>query len=188
MSGSALQLHWITPAISDGDIERLSERNPELCFERTADGDLVVTPPAGSESGRRNAALTAMLATWNKAEGKGVVFDSSAGFKLPDSSLRSPDAAWVERARWERLTPSQREGFAPICPDVVFELVSRTDRGHQARQRIESFRRNGASLAILIDPYERTIEVDGERRAWEPVELKFPTCNSAFVLDPQDLE
>src|SRR5690348_7054014 len=120
MMSGATTIHWIRP-VSDEEIELLSERNPELCFERSAEGDLVVTPPAGSNSGRRNATLTGMLFAWNKAAGNGVVFDSSAGFVLPDSSLLSPDASWIRRSRWEQLTPEQRDRFAPVCPDVVME-------------------------------------------------------------------
>ena len=186
--GDTVLLHWITPAISDAEIEQLSSRNPELCFERSADGDLIVTPPAGSESGRRNALITAMLFLWNEAEGNGVVFDSSAGFRLPDTSLLSPDASWIQRSRWERLTLEEREAFAPICPDVVLELMSPSDRGARARERILAFRKNGAAIAVLVDPFERSLEINGVRQPWQTLELAFPGCVTSFTFDPRKLE
>jgi hypothetical protein len=40
MTSEATTIHWIRK-VSDERIELLSERNPELCFERNAQGDLV---------------------------------------------------------------------------------------------------------------------------------------------------
>ncbi|MBV8723113.1 MAG: Uma2 family endonuclease, partial [Candidatus Eremiobacteraeota bacterium] len=128
MMSEATTIHWIR-RVSDEEIQLLSDRNPELCFERSAEGDLVVSPPAGSNSGRRNATLTGILWSWNARAGKGVVFDSSAGFVLPDSSLLSPDASWIARSRWEGLTPQQQRRFSPLCPEVVMEIMSPSDRG-----------------------------------------------------------
>jgi Uma2 family endonuclease len=132
--------------------------------------------------------LTAKLYLWNEQEGKGVVFDSSAGFRLPDTSVYGPDAAWVQKWKWDALTEEQRERFAPLCPDVIFEIVSRTDSRREARERIDAFRSNGAFIAVLIDPYQRWVEINGDRRDWERIELRFPGCGTAFVLDPSDLE
>ena len=101
-------------------------------------------------------------------------------------ALIGGDQSW--RSRWERLTQEQRERFAPICPDVVLELMSRTDRGNRARERITSFRKNGAVWAVLIDPYKRAIEVNGETKPWEPIEFVFPGCETPFVLDPCELD
>jgi Uma2 family endonuclease len=186
--GTSALLHWTSSAISDEEFELLVARNPELCFERTAEGDLIVTPPTATDGGRRNAALTRALGNWNEREGKGVVFDSSTGFRLPDTAIRSPDASWIANARWEALSNDQRETYAPLCPDVAIEILSHTDNRKLARERIEAFRANGAALVVLIDPFARAIEVDGERRPWQRIELAFPGCDTPFVLDPASLE
>ncbi len=185
--GDTALLHWITPAISDEDFEQMVRRNPELNFERTAEGDLIVTPPTGSDGGRQSARLIIALGIWNDREGKGAVFDSSAGFKLPDTAIRSPDASWIERSRWESLTPAQRKTYAPICPDAVFELLSHTDRKREVRDRLASFRKNGASLAVLIDPLARKLEVDGAAVPWARIELTVARDAAPFVLDPETL-
>ena len=176
------------PTISDEEFELLVARNPELCFERTAEGDLIVTPPTSSDGGRRNAALMAALVNWNEREGKGIVFDSSTGFRLPDSAIRSPDASWIANARWATLSKVQRETYAPLCPDVAIEIISHTDNRKLARERIEAFRKNGAALVIVIDPFARALEVNGEAKPWQRIALAFPGCETPFVLDPASLE
>jgi Uma2 family endonuclease len=51
--------------------------------------------------------------------GIGYCFDSSAGFTLPDGSVRNPDAAWIEKLRWEKVPLEDKKRFAHICPDFV---------------------------------------------------------------------
>jgi len=186
--GTSALVHWTSPAISDEDFALLVARNPELCLERTAEGDLIVTPPTSSDGGRRNATLALALGVWNEREGKGVVFDSSTGFTLPDTAIRSPDASWIANARWAALSKDQRETYAPLCPDVAIEIVSHTDNRRLARERIEAFRKNGAALVVLIDPFARALEVNGEGKPWQRTALDFPGCETPFVLDSASLE
>jgi Uma2 family endonuclease len=89
----------------------------------------------------------------------GRTFDSSTGFHLPDDSVLSPDASWIERSRWEALSPAERKVFAPICPDVAFELASSSDKLPTVRDKIRAYLRNGAKLAVLISPKDGLIEI-----------------------------
>ena len=50
------------------------------------------------------------------------VFDRSTGFLLPDGSVLSPDGSAVRLERWQALTPAERQGFPPLCLDLVVEL------------------------------------------------------------------
>ena len=101
--------------------------NREWRIERTAEGDLRIMAPAGGGTGSRNAIITSILTTWALQDGTGVAFDSSTGFTLPNGATRSPDAAWVQRARLAALTAEQKEKFLPLCPDFVIELRSPSD-------------------------------------------------------------
>lgn len=121
----AITLTWIRP-VTDEELLDLSRRNPGYQFERNARGKLSVTF-RGSKSGNRNGRVMGQLANWADRHGGGLVFDSSTGFKLPDGSVRSPDASWLRRERWNALTEAEREGFAPLCPDAVFEIASPSD-------------------------------------------------------------
>lgn len=67
---------------SDADVLRTSVENPGWRIERDADGALLMTPPTGVETSRRNAALTSMLFEWAKRNGY-VALDRTAGFAYP---------------------------------------------------------------------------------------------------------
>lgn len=87
---------------------------------------LIIMPPTGGDTGDRNAEITMQLRRSAKQDKTGATFDSSTGFRLPNGAIRSPDAAWVNYERLNELTPEQRRGFMPLCPDVV-ELRSPSD-------------------------------------------------------------
>jgi len=168
--GSALELH-LDPAIvaDDAAFAALCRSNDDLRLERTAQGAIVVMAPAGGASGRRNAAIAAQLYLWARADGTGTSYDSSAGFRLPNSAIRAPDAAWVATARLAALPPGAEEGFVPLCPDFVVELRSPSDRIGEVRTKMREYVANGALLGWLIDPIERTVEVYRPGRAVERV-------------------
>jgi Uma2 family endonuclease len=153
----AIELDLLHP-VTDEELRLLSERTPGYQFERTADGRLVVSP-TGMESGRRSLKVAYQLERWNGRTRLGVVFDSSTGFRLPDGSLLSPDASWIRRERWERLSPEEREGFGSFCPDAVFEIRSSSQTPQELREKMQTYLRNGARIGVLIDPYTRTVEV-----------------------------
>jgi Uma2 family endonuclease len=99
------------------------------------------------------------LGSWAEADGTGVAFDSSTGFILPNGAERSPDAAWVSRSRWDRLTEKEQESFPPLCPDFVVELRSPTDNLKDLQAKMDEYMANGAQLGWLIDPFEKRVYV-----------------------------
>jgi Uma2 family endonuclease len=143
---------------TDDDIRALSARNPGYQFERTANGELVVTP-TGGRSGRCEAALIIQLGTWAKADGRGEVFSSATGFRLPDGSLLVPDASWVRGDRWDALSRQAQEDFVPLCPDAVFEVLSPSDRLPHLRRKCRNYLANGAGVVVLLDPERRAAEI-----------------------------
>ncbi|NBC18283.1 MAG: Uma2 family endonuclease [Bacteroidetes bacterium] len=138
--------------LTDDALYRLCRANRDVRIERTADGTLVVMAPAGGQTGRRNAYLVAQLVAWTQETGRGVAFDSSTGFVLPNGAMRAPDAAWVAQPRWDQLSDIEREQFPPLCPDFVIELSSASDRLQPAQDKMVEWMRNGCRLAWLIDP------------------------------------
>lgn len=126
--------------------------NDVLRIERSAEGEIILMPPAHSNTGTRNADLNADLTIWARTDGTGRYFDSSAGFKLPNGALRSPDASWILNSRLDALTSDERSGFFSICPDFVIELRSTSDSLTDLRTKMEEYMDNGARLGWLIDP------------------------------------
>lgn len=129
----------------------LCQANENSRLERDAKGNIIFMPPTGSETGRYNANLSGELWSWNRRIKSGQIFDSSTGFKLPNSAVRSPDVAWVSNNQWSRLSDADRQGFAPICPDFVVEIRSRTDDLKDLKEKMAEYRDNGTRLGWLID-------------------------------------
>jgi Uma2 family endonuclease len=144
-------------------------------------------PLASGDIGRRNAALTGRLANWAEADGRGVGFDSSAGFTLPNGAIRSPDVSWIARHRWEALSREQQRGFAPLCPDFVAELRSKSDLKPTLRKKMREYIRQGARLGWLIDLVDDTVEIFRPDRPVEvlerPATLSGEDVLPGFVLD-----
>jgi Uma2 family endonuclease len=143
------------------------QQNETLRIERTAEGDIILMPPAGPPSGARNADLNYQLVGWAKKDGNGIAFDSSAGFTLPSGAERSPDASWIRKERLASLTPEQRQGFWPICPDFVAEIRSPSDRLATLQVKMQEYLDNGAQLGWLLDPEPRHVYI---YRPGHPVE------------------
>ena len=145
--------------LSDDDFLELCRLNEALFFEQTANGELVIMSPTGSDTGHKNSRLNQQLANWSDLDGTGITFDSSTLFRLPSGAIRSPDAAWVANQRWNELTAKQRQGIAPLCPDFVAELRSPSDtlKGLQAKMR--EYIENGARLGLLLDRRARRVYV-----------------------------
>jgi Uma2 family endonuclease len=177
--------------ITDEQFYQLCQANRDLKFERTAKGEILIMPPTGSETGGRNAGLTAQLWLWNQQTRLGKSFDSSTGFRLPNGADRSPDAAWVRRDRWDALTAVQKRKFAPICPDFVVELCSPNDDIEDVQAKMQEYLANGIRLGWLIDPETRRIEIYRPNQAVEilhnPATISGEDVLPGFILDLQPI-
>jgi len=108
-------------------------------------------------------------------------------FKLPNGANRSPDAAWVQREKWDALTPEQRQRFPPLCPDFVVELRSPSDSLETLRAKMQEYLDNGMRLGWLIDPKTEQVEIYRPGRAVEILQAPTTLLGEAvlphFVLD-----
>ncbi|WP_442946880.1 Uma2 family endonuclease [Nostoc sp. CMAA1605] len=177
----------LTLTVSHEQFVQLALVNRDLQLERTAEGELIVMPPTGSDTGKRNLDITGQLWLWNRQAKLGIVFDSSTGFHLPDGSDRFPDAAWIRQDRWDALSIEQQETFAPICPDFVLELRSKSDSIEKLRTKMREYINNGARLGWLIDCKHQRVEIYRPGQAVEtlnhPVSLSGEDVLPGFVLD-----
>jgi Uma2 family endonuclease len=142
--------------LTDDELFRFCSANKELRIERDELGQLIIMSPAGSLSSNKNFILNSLFSQWVEANlDLGYAFDSSGGFVLSDKSMRSPDTAWIKKERWEALNSDAQEKFAPICPDFIIELRSKSDSLAELKKKMEKWISNGCSLAWLIDPIEK---------------------------------
>lgn len=133
--------------------------NQNLRIERTAEGEVIIMPPAFSDTGNRNFELAIEVGIWARKDGTGKGFDSSAGFTLPNGATRSPDTSWIKLDRWDALSDEQKSSFAPICPDFVIELRSASDRLKSLQEKMQEYIDNGTKLGLLIDRKKRTVHI-----------------------------
>jgi Uma2 family endonuclease len=145
--------------LTDEQLFELCQLNRDWRIEYTAQGELIVMPPTGGETGNQNAELTFQVQAWARSDQTGITFDSSTGFKLPNGATRSPDTAWVRGSRLAGLTRDQKQKFLPLCPDFVIELRSPTDSLEALQRKMQEYLDNGAQLGWLIDPLTRCIHV-----------------------------
>ena len=177
----------VPPAVglTDEQFYQLCVANEQWRLELTAEGELIIMPPTGGESGIRNADLTTDLSLWNRQTRLGKVFDSSTEFRLPNGAKRSPDVSWVKLERWEALSLEDRKRFPPLCPDFVIELRSETDSLKDLRAKMQEYQANGARLGWLIDPQTPLVEIYRPAQEAETINFsvdKPPTLSGADVL------
>jgi Uma2 family endonuclease len=182
-----LRLNVESVGLTPDQFYRLCGDNPELRLELTARKEIVIMPPAGSESGAWNFNVNTQLGEWIKKDGRGIGFDSSAGFTLPNGAVRAPDAAWVLREKWDALTKEERMKFAPVVPNFVIEIHSQSETLRQQKSKMEEYLAAGVQLGWLIDPFDRKVYI--YRQSGQPKVLENPESVSGdpelpgFVLD-----
>ncbi|MDJ1178302.1 Uma2 family endonuclease [Roseofilum sp. BLCC_M91] len=176
-----------TASITDEQFYQLCAANRNLRLERTAKGDLIVMPPTGGETSKRNSDLNLELALWNRQTQLGIVFDSSGGFTLPNGADYSPDASWIPLAKWEALTAEQKTKFLPLSPDFVIELRSPSDSLKLLQAKMQEYMDNGTRLGWLINPKNRQVEIYRQGQAKQvldnPLTLSGGDILPGFVLN-----
>ncbi|MBD2562606.1 MULTISPECIES: Uma2 family endonuclease [Nostoc] len=174
-------------ALTEDQFYEFCQLNRDFRIERNAAGELVIMPPTGSETDERNFNLVGQLWVWTKQDGTGVGFGSSGGFTLPNGAVRSPDAAWIKRDRWEAIPSELRKKFAPICPEFVIELRSETDNLRILQDKMQEYIDNGTQLGWLIDRKQRRVFIYRPNIAVEvldnPKTLYGEPLLPGFVLD-----
>jgi Uma2 family endonuclease len=168
--------------VTPEQFEQLCRKYRKLRLELTSTGELIVMPPTGLETGKSNSNLTYQLEAWSRQHGTGICFGSNAGYTLPNGAIRSPDASWIKRERWDSLTAQQRKRFAPFCPDFAVEIRSPSDTLTELYLKMFEYLENGMSLGWLIDPFKRQVYVYQPNQ--EVVILDNPETVSADPLMP----
>jgi Uma2 family endonuclease len=161
--------------MTDDEYFQFCQINQDLRIERTAQGDLLIMPPAGFESSFRNSELSAELRNWAEKDARGQAFDSNVEYILPNGAAYSPDASWVLQSRIHALTKEQKRKFPPLCPDFIVELMSPSDRLSKAKAKMQEWIANGVQLGWLLDPDHHTAYIYR------------PGCEPEQVVNPQRL-
>lgn len=154
---SALGVDHLAPDFGER-LCQLSTDNPPWQFEYSAQGELIIVPPPGSESSREEADAIGELYIWRRVNG-GMSYPSSVGFQLPSGAQRIPDAAWITQERYDNLTPAEHRGTIMGSPDFVIEVRSRSDRLPPFLAKMREWIDGGTSLGWGIDSRQRRVYV-----------------------------
>jgi Uma2 family endonuclease len=182
--------------VTDEELAYLNAHNAPLRFERSLDGDLIVTPPTGGATGLRNAELVRQIGDWNLMHGHGAVLESSTGLSLGQLN-GTPDAGWLSADRFRTIPEEDREKFLTVAPELVFELRSPSDTVSAITKRAKEWVTAGVRLAVVLDPQKRTAtpyDKDGSSSlvsvTGEPADAKLriekallPGADSDLILD-----
>ena len=177
--------------VTPEQFDRLADIEQTARLELTKDGELISMSPTGGEAGRKNFNLYLDLGIWNRQTKVGEAFDSSTIFILPNGARRSPDVSWVCLDKWNVLTLKEKQGFPPLAPDFIIELVSPSDiknqRYEDLQAKMQEYLDNGVQLGWLIEPKNKTVEIYRLGKQVEtlnnPKTLSGEDILSGFVLD-----
>ncbi|WP_375469648.1 Uma2 family endonuclease [uncultured Nostoc sp.] len=146
--------------VTDEELMLMSSQNPELRFERNANGTLETMPPTGGISGNREIKAGAYLLNWVESQDLGEVFGPSTGFRLANSAVRAPDAAFVAKGRLPEGWDEEEDKFINLAPDFVIEIRSKNDSLAKLKAKMEEYIANGVQLGWLIDRKNQQALVD----------------------------
>lgn len=177
--------------MNDDEFFEFCQKHKDLRIERESDGEIIIMPPTGSETGIKNFKLTGNFWVWVEKDGSGEGFDSSTGFVLPNGAKRSPDLSWIKLEKWNAIPKAERKKFAPVCPDFVVELRSETDSLERLQAKMEEYIENGASLGWLIDAGKRRVYVYRQNAEVEilenPPEISGEPLLQGFMLNLKEI-
>ena len=161
--------------LTDERMVELGETNEPLGFERTAEGVLQITLPAGFETGRNEASVGAQIVVWRFERDLGEATGATSGYSLPDGGLLVPDAAWISDERLASIAGIEIEPTKPlpVAPDFVLEVRSLSQNIRDQQEKMERWMANGVRLGWLIDPYDALVWIYREGQE-EPELLERP--------------
>jgi len=145
--------------MSDDEYYDFCVANPDVWFERNAQGEIIIVPPVGLESDNRNADIVTQLSVWAKRNRRGKAFGPTCEFILPSGAAYAPDAAWVSKERLATLSKAQLRKFVKLVPEFVVELLSPSDRLPAAKKKMAEWMANGVALAWLIDADKQAVYI-----------------------------
>lgn len=141
--------------MSREEFYKFCQANDHLRIERDENNQIFIMPPVFGETGRKHVKITFEIELWNRKTELGQTFDSSTGFELADGSMRSPDAAWLKKEKWEKLSDKEKNSFLPLAPDFVVEVFSSSDSLFESKAKMNKWIQNGTGLGWLIIPKDQ---------------------------------
>jgi len=145
--------------LDDEALHEFGEAHPGWKVERVG-GTFVMSPTASNGAGY-SATLNWLLYTWGREHGY-KAFDAQAGFTMPNGDVLSPDCTLIKKSVWKSLDKAVQSSYAKVSLDVVVEVISKTDRISQVREKCEQYLAYGHKYVVMLDPIRKTAADWGE--------------------------
>lgn len=153
--------------LTDDALAALAEANDLLWFERTAEGNLIISPAPKGNSSAISTEISFQIKLWIRDGGGGEVRDGTGGFGFgptppPGSSERQaelmPDLSWFPQEVRDGIDrETYLRGNLKFAPPLVVEIRSGAQRLTPLKRKLEAYRAYGVKLGWLIDPLERQV-------------------------------
>lgn len=134
------------------EVEQLQTLYPDYQIE-LREGKIIVMCPSDIVSGEIGMRFGRLLGSWVDTHHLGRVLDASAGFRLPNGDLLSPDVSFVSR---ELLKQAPRS-YSSVVPQLIVEIKSSHDSLRPLKEKIALFLQQGVQVGVLIDPDTHTV-------------------------------
>lgn len=144
-------IRGLADKLTDEEFAELCAANRDYRIERDKHGNMIFMSPVHTDSGYYEGEVFGHLKTWSTKNNMGVAFSASTGFNLPNTAIRSPDASWVSLEKWQGLTDKEKRSFAPVCPEFIVEIRSKSDQLKDVQEKMEEWIENGTQLGWLLD-------------------------------------
>lgn len=168
---------WI---ITHERFEEIGRLNPDVLFETTADGRLIIRTFPDALSERTSSRIQTFVGVWALSAG-GDVRGEAGGYYLSELERRAPDVSWVPSDQ------VQERGQLHFAPAFVVEVRSPTQSVDAQIDKMRMWMSYGVRLGWLVDPYEQTARVfraDGsEEFLQSPLELSGEDVCSGLSID-----
>lgn len=150
-------MNGFMPEMDDDEFIEWCRKQPNLKIEKDKHGNIYIMPPVNFEASSKEINIQTELVLWNRIARLGIVQNSMAGFRLPDRSMRMPDAAWISNEKVALLSEKERHSVPHLVPDFVAELRSSPDDSlaDLKKKMTDDWMANGVQLAWLLDPIEQ---------------------------------
>ena len=158
---------------------QLSRDNEPYDFQFSAQGELIVMAPSGSESNLGETVINVILGMW-QLNNTGRSFSQTSTFQLPSGAILMPDAAWITQERFDNRTEQERRGAINGAPDFVVEVRSLSDRLPPLLAKMAEWMEAGSRLGWMLDAVDRRVYIFRPGREMEILE-------DPAVLDGEDV-
>jgi Uma2 family endonuclease len=140
---------------TEADVVEIHDRTNRLC--ELVDG-VLVEKTVGTFESHLGTRIARLLGNFVDANQLGTVLGGDGFMRLASGLVRIPDAAFISWKSWS-IEEVRRQAIADLSPDLVVEVISRSNTPEEMTRKLHEYFEAGARLVWYIYPDEQTVHV-----------------------------